>query len=77
MTRTIVLISLIALGILASGFYPITLPVAMLNAVNSSIGALMAFNGLIPMLTIMQAFAFLMLIEVSIISYKLFKWIIG
>jgi len=77
MTRTIILTTLLALGIVATGFYPIFLPVAMINAVNTVALTFLSFDGLLPILTIFKMIAFAILLEVAIVSYKLFKWIIG
>jgi len=77
MTRSIFLTTLLLTGFLASGFYPVLLPQTMLDAVNTVALTLLAFDGILPMLAIFQVCAFLILIEVCIGTYKMFKWIIG
>lgn len=69
--------SLIAGGVIASGFYPIVLPDIMIESVNIILDHLLSMTGIIPAVDIFIALSFITLMELCIFIYKLFKWIVG
>jgi hypothetical protein len=77
MTRYAFILGLITTGVIVSGFFPVLLPVGITNALNMVIGSMWSWNGLIPVATIFYAFSFYLFIELALLSYIIFKWIVG
>jgi len=77
MTRYLFILTLITAGVVVSGFVNILLPVPLINALNSFSSAIISMDGIIPAATILTCVGFLLLLQVAIFVYVIFKWIIG
>lgn len=77
MTRFLFIFSLVTSGAILSFIYPVLLPIGMTNGIDLFVQKLFLWDTILPVLTLFQAIAFIVLITACIWVYKLFKLLLG
>lgn len=77
MTKFLLISSLIISGGIYSYLNPIYLPIGMLNGIDLFVQSLYLWDTLLPVITLFQAIAFIVLITICVWAYKFFKLLIS
>lgn len=77
MTRYAFILSLIATGVILTGFINISLPMGVINVLGDVIDFILSLNGFFDAFAVLYAVLFLLFIQIAIGLFVIFKWIIG
>ncbi len=77
MTKFLLISSLIISGGIYSYLNPIYLPIGMTSGIDLFVQSLYLWDTLLPVITLFQAIAFIVLITICVWAYKFFKLLIS